>query len=100
MLPVFVQEEDHAYNKEHLPKLLNDGNVFDIDLHAKTKDRLQLCLQVRLEDNTLGQYNYGFQFLKGKWVHCEYDGIEWMWKHLDEKGGNVKNHPLLRRLLP
>jgi len=95
MLPVFVQEEDHAYNMEHLPKLLNDGNVFDIDLHPKPKDRLLLCLQIRLEDNTLGQYNYGFQYKIGKWVHCEYDSIEWMWKHIEEKGGNVKNHPTI-----
>jgi hypothetical protein len=68
--------------------------VFDVDLHPKPKDRLLLCLQVRLEDNTLGQYNYGFQYKKGKWVHCEYHYIEWMWKHIEEKGGNVKNHPI------
>lgn len=95
MLPVFVVEQDHAYNMEHLPRLLNDSNVFDIDLHPKPKDRLLLCLQVRLENNSLGQYNYGFQYKKGKWVHCEYDSIEWMWKHLEEKGGNIKNHPTI-----
>ena len=35
MLPIFVVQQDHAYNMEHLPRLLNDGNVFDIDLHPK-----------------------------------------------------------------
>ena len=84
MLPAYTDPSDHAYNKQLLPKLLNEGNIFDVELRPKNRDRLQLSFAT-----TQANLDYGFEFRAGKWKEIEFDFLTWMWRHNAEESGKI-----------
>jgi hypothetical protein len=93
MLPAFISPEDEAFNSTLLLKLLNDGNVFDTDLHPKSKDRLLLsfhCPKATTGTDS-NQLEYGFEYSRGKWKLEDFDPFEWTWKHDKKSKGKIEN---------
>jgi hypothetical protein len=88
MLPLYGDTTSHAYNLQQLPILLNDGNVFDIDLQPQNKDRL--CIHITLDAQTGASFDYGFEYKNGKWRTCEYDFFTWYDRHDEIENGIVK----------
>lgn len=86
--PVEINPENDALNRKLLSKLLNDGNVFDIELNPKNKDRLLLSFQIKT-DSWNNQLNYGYKYKNGKWIEDEFDPFEWSWHHDEEKSGKI-----------
>lgn len=99
MLPAFISPEDDAFNSALLLHLINEGNVFDIDLHPQNKDRLQLSFYV---NKPLAEYgskhvDYGFEYIDGKWIPHEFDPFEWEWNHDEEKTGKIDKAKTYKR---
>lgn len=91
MMPVAINIEDELHNRELLPKLLNEGNVFDVELHPKNKDRLQLSFFVTRNNEGRDTIDYGFEYKKGKWVQKEFDWLMWAGNHDEEQNGKITN---------
>lgn len=77
LMPAQIHPDTDAYNTELLSTLLNEGNVFDVAITPKAKDRLLLSFSVTNQPNTTERINYGFQYKKGKWVAIPYDVFDW-----------------------
>ncbi len=88
MLPASASASDEKFNRRLLLKLLNEGNVFDVEINQKQNDLLQLSFRPQPDGLTL---TYGFVYRKGKWVAKEFDPLEWMWRHEEEKEGEIVN---------
>jgi hypothetical protein len=90
MLPHYIDPADETFNWALLLRLLNEGDIFDIELHPKAGDRLELAFKYG-EDSFPrdSRLHYGFCFSKGKWVKDEFDGLEWMWHHNEERYGKI-----------
>jgi hypothetical protein len=89
--PETIKLDDHNYNLKHIPKMLNEGNVFDFEIQVKHKDRLLLRLTLPAENGREAEINYGFEYRHGKWINKEYDYFTWADKHVEDIGGIVKN---------
>ena len=92
ILPADISAEDDQFNRDTLVRLLNDGNVFDVDLKLSDKDRLQLTFTVRdVSSGDNAQIDYGFEYLNSRWEMIEFDGLEWMWRHNKKQHGKIEN---------
>lgn len=91
ILPSFISPEDNTFNRALLLRLINEGNVFDIDLRPQNKDRLQLSFYVDkpIKIWESKEIHYGFQYRNGKWLPKDFDSFEWEWKHDEEKSGKI-----------
>jgi hypothetical protein len=81
-------EEMVQYNEATLLQRINEHDAFDIDLQPKSKDRLLVVLQC--EPHFSEGLNIGFEFKKDKWIPCEYNSLEWMWKHAAAAEGKIE----------
>lgn len=88
MLPIDINPEDDTFNRQLITRLLNEGNVFDVELNPKNKDRLYLSFQINNHSWNNRVY-YGYVFKKGKWIEHEFDTYEWYWRHDEEKSGKI-----------
>ena len=93
VIPAFLNPQHEAFNSELLLRLLNEGDVFDIELKPKNNDRLLLSFYV---SNTMyaggsNQKDYGFKYDRGKWKAHPFDPFEWERKHDEEKEGKIEN---------
>jgi len=94
ILPYDLSVEDEQFNRETLLRLLNDGNVFDVNLEPSNKDRLQLTFTVKNSGELRGerpQIDYGFEYRNKRWNLIEYDVFEWLLHHEEERYGKIKN---------
>ena len=89
MLPTTISFKDDTYNRQLLLQLLNEGNVFDVELNPKEKDRLQLSFSMARGLLTNEVY-YGYEFRKGKWKALVFDRLTWAWHHNYECFGAIK----------
>ncbi|GAB4093561.1 hypothetical protein [Flaviaesturariibacter terrae] len=69
---------------------VNEAGAFDVELNPKPKDRLEVTFTLNKGDYE-SYLSYGFEFKKGKWIECDYDSLEWMWRHDEKIGGNMKD---------
>ncbi len=90
MLPASISFEDDKFNRDTLLRLLNDGNVFDVDMKPSYKDRLQLTF-TNSSSSEKFQIDYGFEYLNDRWELIEFDHLEWMWHHEEDLFGKIKN---------
>ena len=92
ILPRSLSVEDEWFNRETLLRLLNEGNVFDVDLKPANKDRLLLTFSVA-GDVFAGnpRINYGFVYNNGHWHPIEFDVFEWMHHHDEAEFGKIKD---------
>jgi hypothetical protein len=88
MFPLFGDTTSHEYNLQHLPILLNDGNVFDVDLQPKNKDRLRIHITLHADKSE--SFDYGFEYKNGIWLTQEYDFFTWHDRHDETENGFVK----------
>jgi len=88
MLPYFISADDDEFNRNLLLKLLNEKDVFDIEMNPQNKDRLQLTFKPSTKSHCI---YYGFEYLNGKWIHSSYDWHEWQWHHDRELSGEIRN---------
>ena len=88
MMPPFIDYKLEIYNRKLLLKRVNEVDAFDIDLHPKSKDRLQLTFTCEMFYSPL---NYGYSFNKGKWIEEEFHYLEWMWHHEKAEFGKITN---------
>ncbi|GAA4334961.1 hypothetical protein GCM10023184_29430 [Flaviaesturariibacter amylovorans] len=79
---------DDAHNRRVLLERVNDPGAFDIPLHPKERDRLQVSFSVP-EGGYKGILTYGFRSRKGKWVECEYESFDWYRRHDETIGGEA-----------
>lgn len=91
MLPASISPEDEAFNAALLLKLLNEGDVFDTDLHPQNKDRLQLSFLVNQSaaKSERLHMHYGFEYYNGQWHHQPYEPLEWEGTHDEEEQGKI-----------
>lgn len=89
MLPASIDPADDTFNQSLLLNLLNEGDIFDVEIKPSAKDRLEISLLIGpgKED----RITYGFECKQDKWVATEYDPLMWMWNHDEEKSGEIKN---------
>ncbi len=71
MMPVDLEPELEAHNRELLTRLLNDGNVFDFEVTPKFRDRLVLHFDLSHEKEDEKFLVYEFLFVKGHWKFSE-----------------------------
>jgi len=89
MLPAQINPEDDSFNQATILRLLNEGNIFDNDIKPVKKDRLELSFSIdNMQQATL---SYGFEFKNNKWVAAKFDPLMWLWKHQQEKQGDIIN---------
>lgn len=89
IMPKIIDEETERYNWSLLEKLLNDGNVFDVEMNPKENDRLELSFTVEVGEP--GSVQYGFTFRNKIWVRENYDVFEWMQNHEEDLQGKIKD---------
>lgn len=97
VMPAMIDPEDDAFNSEFLLKLLNEGDVFDIDLKPRSKDRLQLSFYVKKpeEGSESDHIHYCFIYKHGKWCKHLYDPFEWEGEPEEKMKGKIA-HALSR----
>ncbi len=88
--PVEIAPENDAFNRKLLSKLLNEGNVFDVDLNPRDKDRLLLSFQIKT-DSWGRHLHYGYTYKNGEWIEEEFGPFGWSWHHDEEKSGKILN---------
>ena len=86
--PGFMDEKMGEMNDATLQKRLNKPDGFDIGFLPKENDRFLIVLTCK--EHFSGEAFHDFEYKAGKWTACEYDPIEWDWKHREEKFGKVK----------
>jgi hypothetical protein len=91
VMPAMIDPEDDAFNATLLQKLLNEGDVFDIDLKPRSKDRLQLSFYVNQpeEGSESNHIHYCFIYKRGKWCKHIYDLFEWEGEPEEEVMGQI-----------
>ena len=91
MLPASISPQDEAFNAALLLKLLNQGDVFDIDLHPQNKDRLQLSFYIKHppSPSESQHIHYGFEYHNGQWHPEAYEPLEWENTHDEEEQGKI-----------
>jgi hypothetical protein len=92
LMPAHINPDIDAYNTQLLTQLLNDGNVFDVDISPKPKDRLLLSFSVANQPNTTERIDYGFQYKRGKWVTIAYDVFDWENQYEEAANGKIINN--------
>lgn len=87
IMPYFNPLVDVKLNEKTLVKLLNGGNIFDVEMELIDQDLLHLAFTFEGDE----QHNdYGFEFKKGKWKNVGYDPLVWMWHHEEFRQGKIK----------
>lgn len=61
-------------NEEQLTKALNTPEAFDKNINLKSKDRIEVLLNNKANDNK--SYNYTFEYKNGQWKPIESDCFE------------------------
>ncbi len=88
LLPFDVDVAADHFNSTLLLKRVNEPDAFDVAIHPKTNDRLQISLQCGQSQESY--IHYGFTFKNNRWVEEKYDCFEWMWKHEEAAFGKIK----------
>jgi hypothetical protein len=89
VMPKMINKEANIYNWETLETILNDGNVFDVEMNPGENDKLELSFTVN--DGNVGRIHYVFLNKNGKWVKDSYDPFEWMDIRDEDMYGKIKN---------
>jgi hypothetical protein len=84
--PYNSNQNVHENNLKQLPILLNEGQVFDVDLQPAKKDRLLLSIQL----DSKNRFDYGFEYRNGKWKYLEYCFFTWDKRHDIVDRGEVR----------
>ncbi len=94
VMPHQLSPEVQMINRKTLQEIINDADLFDVDLKPHDKDRLQLTFTVLEGAVGDGSFlNYGFEYRKDKWVMIPYDVFDWMSNH-EEVGFGKIDHAL------
>ena len=89
LIPAYIHPDTDAYNTQLLTQLLNDGNVFDVDISPKPKDGLLLSFSVANQPNTTERIDYGFQYQEAKWLAIPYDVFDWGNQYEEAANGKI-----------
>jgi hypothetical protein len=71
MAPFHLEEKLEAQNLKTLTALLNDGNIFDVEISPKPKDRLRLVFDLSVDEKDSSLLTYEFKYTAGRWKPCE-----------------------------
>ena len=89
IMPEYFLFTNHPDNESIIEELLNNKNLFDVDIIPKNNDRLELSLTCK--DPIVRLMTFGFEYKSSKWKTIEYDCFGWMQKHEDVKHGKITN---------
>ena len=96
MMPTSMRDQNFEINKRTLLARLNESDAFDFQTKLKEKDRLDVVINNRL-DNDLGAFSYTFEFKNGTWRFIETDPFDLV-NHFNEVGGGkispASNYPI------
>jgi hypothetical protein len=88
-MPTSMSDFNYKENQATLLVRLNESDAFDVPMHFKEKDILEIVI-----NNTPDIYEpfiYSFRYNKGKWLTEETDPFEIMNHFDEEKNGKIKN---------
>lgn len=75
IVPVNLDPEIELSNRERLTKMLNDGNVFDVEITPKYRDRLLLSFNLSESNKRDKMLYYEFTYGKRGWKPSHYDSF-------------------------
>lgn len=88
-MPTSMSDFNYKENQATLLVRLNESDAFDVPIHFKEKDILEIVI-----NNTPDFYQpfiYSFRYNKGKWLTEETDPFQIMNHFEEEKNGKIKN---------
>lgn len=89
IMPYFNPLVNIKLNEKTILALLNEGNIFDVTMELKDKDRLHLAFTFEGNEE---HNNYGFEFKNGKWKKLEYCWMSWYQQHEVYKEGKIRTN--------